>query len=114
MLTELDPEVIYVVGGLIDRKKIKGASMRRASTLGIRCARLPLMENLSSEQRASSNSLDALNVNSVFRILVEWCACRSWPEALTRALSAQQRGFGAWRGDESRDEGPSATLLQAF
>ena len=41
VLTELKPSEVYVIGGLVDRHKIHGASLRRASALGIRSARLP-------------------------------------------------------------------------
>lgn len=91
VLTHLDPSEVYVIGGLVDRRKIRGASHQRATALGIRCARLPLMEHLPPEMRGRSNALDALNLNSVFRLLVEWSKCRDWTVAMTKAFEGSQR-----------------------
>jgi len=92
----LSEDEIYVIGGLVDRRqRLDGASLARARAIGARACRLPLVEMLSPEQRARSDSLDQLNVNSVFRIIVEYAACRSWPEALRIGLGSSQRGYTA-------------------
>lgn len=90
----LTPTVTDVIGGLVDRHKIHGASYRRAEALGIRSARLPLLEHLPLEMRGKSNALDALNLNSVFRLLVEWSKSRDWTAAITTAFDGSQRQCG--------------------
>ena len=93
-LDTLREDEVYVIGGLIDRKdKACGASLERAAELGARARRLPILEALSVERRARSDSLDMLNVNAVFRILLEYARCRSWPEALHVSLESTQRGY---------------------
>ena len=41
----LDPAVVYVVGGIVDRNRHKGLTARLAAALGIRTARLPIRES---------------------------------------------------------------------
>ena len=89
---------MYVIGGLVDRRKIKGASYKRAAALGLRCARLPLLEYLPQEMRGRSNSLDALNLNSVFLTLVEWSKSRDWTAAIRTAFEKSQRHCGSAEG----------------
>ena len=51
VLNELDKDSVYVIGGLVDHNHHKGISLKRASELGLRTARLPLGENVSLKTR---------------------------------------------------------------
>jgi len=103
------PEDVYVIGGLIDRKsKCEGASLARAKAVGARAARLPIVEHLAAAQRLRSDSLDQLNVNAVFHILVECAARRDWPSAIAAGLAAGQRGYGEKRACPDGGEGEGA------
>lgn len=42
MLDELDPKKIYIVGGLVDRNRWKGITMKKALDQGIQTAKLPI------------------------------------------------------------------------
>lgn len=42
MLDELDPKKIYIVGGLVDRNRWKGITMKKAEDQKIQTARLPI------------------------------------------------------------------------
>uniref|UniRef100_A0A2P2IIL7 tRNA (guanine(9)-N(1))-methyltransferase n=1 Tax=Rhizophora mucronata TaxID=61149 RepID=A0A2P2IIL7_RHIMU len=42
VLDKLDPKEIYIVGGLVDRNRWKGITMRKAAEQGIRTAKLPI------------------------------------------------------------------------
>ena len=64
----------------------------------MRCRRLPLAEHLPRALRGQSQRLDSLNLTTVMRCLVEWCACRDWPTAIARALETSQRGCGGGSG----------------
>ena len=90
-LSVLSAEHVYVIGGLVDRHKKQRASLQRANALGIRSARLPLEAHMPHDMRGRSNALDALNLNSVFRLLVEWSKCRDWTSAIATAFDGSQR-----------------------
>lgn len=51
VLTELDQEAVYIIGGLVDHNHHKGLSLRRAEEKGLRTARLPLSEHISIKTR---------------------------------------------------------------
>ena len=91
VLGELRANEVYVIGGLVDKRLLHGASLRRAAALGVRCARLPLAEHLPASMRGRSNSLDGLNINCVFRLLVEWSRRRDWTAAIAAAFDGSQR-----------------------
>eukprot|EP00262_Sarcandra_glabra_P020748 TRINITY_DN8413_c0_g3_i3.p1 TRINITY_DN8413_c0_g3~~TRINITY_DN8413_c0_g3_i3.p1 ORF type:complete len:267 (+),score=43.98 TRINITY_DN8413_c0_g3_i3:31-801(+) len=42
ILDELDPKKIYIVGGLVDRNRWKGITMKKATEQGIQSAKLPI------------------------------------------------------------------------
>lgn len=42
VLEELDPKRIYIVGGLVDRNRWKGITMKKAKEQGIQTAKLPI------------------------------------------------------------------------
>ncbi len=42
VLEELDPKKIYIVGGLVDRNRWKGITMKKANEQGIQTAKLPI------------------------------------------------------------------------
>ena len=116
VLDVLRPSDVYVIGGLVDRTKRGAATCRRrAAALGLRCARLPLPEHLPKDMRDRSNALAALNLNSVFRVLVEWSKSRDWTSAITTAFEGSQRHYskgsihpnGYW-------DGPSTSSQHAY
>ena len=62
---------------------------------GVRSARLPLLEYLPPTMRGRSHALDALNLNAVFRLLVEWSQSRDWTSSIATALASQRHCCGA-------------------
>ena len=65
-LTSVEKGMVYVVGGLIDRNRHKGVCHRKAETLGIRTARLPI-KAMNIEMTATH----VLTVNQVVDMLVD-------------------------------------------
>ncbi|KAK4526642.1 hypothetical protein GAYE_SCF26G4558 [Galdieria yellowstonensis] len=78
---DLDSNKLYVIGGLVDRNRLKGAAQQRATSLGVRCAKLPL-ENFFKLQHGTS----ILSVLSVFQILLLKCNNYTWKEAFMKAV----------------------------
>lgn len=62
-----DAGVVFVVGGLVDRKVKRGRSLRRAQEAGLHSARLPLPEE------AVSGAGCPLNIDTVLSLLHLWC-----------------------------------------
>jgi len=42
ILEDLDPKKIYIIGGLVDRNRWKGITMKKAQEQGIQTAKLPI------------------------------------------------------------------------
>ena len=80
-LLALEPDVTYVVGGLVDRSVINRATAERAETAGARCVRLPLRE---FAPRPDVHPI--LSVHSVVAILASVHSGVSWEAALADEL----------------------------
>jgi len=85
VLTRLEADAVYIIGGLVDHNKHKGLTHERATRAGVRTARLPIDEHLQMHQRR------VLAVNHVFEILLHFGNCNDWTEAFMRAIP-QRRG----------------------
>lgn len=91
----LDNSKIYVIGGIVDRNRLKKAALNRADALGVATARLPIDEHLKVMK-----STRVLTCNHVFEILQQ---CRAngndWKKALLEVLP-KRKEFEA-REDEN-------------
>lgn len=106
VLEKMDPEKIYVIGGIVDKSrkkvralrglnpirvsirvdlsilvvKLQGATLNAATEAGITTVRLPIQENIPER-------LDhILNVNTVVDVLINFRELGDWPRALEIAL----------------------------
>lgn len=52
VLHELDPNAVYIIGGLVDHNHHKGLSLQRAEENGLKTARLPLSEHIEMKTRS--------------------------------------------------------------
>ena len=82
-LTSLDPQCVYVVGGLVDSNVQKQTSLEKARANGARAVRLPLAEHA---PLAASKRLP-LTLTSVLEILAAVNNGTSWPAALHAAVA---------------------------
>lgn len=85
LLTSLDADKVYVIGGLVDHNRYKGLTHQQAEAAGVRTARLPIDEHMQMSQRR------VLAVNHVFEILLQYTQHGDWGAALANALP-QRRG----------------------
>jgi tRNA (guanine9-N1)-methyltransferase len=80
-LEHLDDSKIYVIGGIVDRNRLKRAAISRAESLGVANARLPIAEYLNLV------TTKVLTTNHVFEILVKYRQLgNKWKEAMLEVL----------------------------
>lgn len=80
-LQDLDDEKIYVIGGIVDRNRLKRATITRAEQLGIATAKLPITDHL------QLFSTKVLTCNHVFDILLKYRDCgKDWKKAMLEVL----------------------------
>mmetsp|Transcript_15289 Transcript_15289/g.35440 ORF Transcript_15289/g.35440 Transcript_15289/m.35440 type:complete len:310 (-) Transcript_15289:3091-4020(-) len=65
-LEKLEDDKIYIIGGIVDRNRLKRAAINKAETYGIQTAKLPISDHL------NMFSTKVLTCNHVFDILLKW------------------------------------------
>ena len=81
-ITTLDTDKVYVIGGIVDRNRLKRAAIDRAEVLGVQTAKLPLDEHLKKMPATR-----VLTCNHVFDILLKWKEHNGdWGRALQEVL----------------------------
>ncbi|KAL3801631.1 hypothetical protein HJC23_013136 [Cyclotella cryptica] len=96
ILTTLDNDTTYVIGGIVDRNRLKRAAIDRAESLNISTARLPLDEHLDFK-----GSTRILTCNHVFEILLKYRenGYKDWRAAILSVLpgrkEVQEKNGGA-------------------
>jgi len=78
-------ENILVIGGIVDRNRYKNATVKKAETVGMRVAQLPIGELMKMK------SSKVLAVNHVFEILTEFFDHRDWPKAFTKVIPDRKK-----------------------
>uniref|UniRef100_A0A0K0G0G7 tRNA (guanine(9)-N(1))-methyltransferase n=1 Tax=Strongyloides venezuelensis TaxID=75913 RepID=A0A0K0G0G7_STRVS len=66
-LLELDPGTVYVIGGLVDESGVGSKSLEKASSLSLKCQRLPIREVMERAPKGTFNEM--LSINLVIEIL---------------------------------------------
>ena len=85
-ITTLDTEKVYVIGGIVDRNRLKRAAIDRAELLGVQTAKLPLDEHLKKMPATR-----VLTCNHVFDILLKWKEHDGdWGKALQEVLPTRK------------------------
>ena len=94
-LTTWDRSAVYIIGGIVDRNRLKGATYTKAQAQGIATARFPLQEYV------TLGSTHVLAVNHVFDILLEFQRTNDWRTAFGAVLP--QRKSPSWKppGEET-------------
>mmetsp|Transcript_33064 Transcript_33064/g.54606 ORF Transcript_33064/g.54606 Transcript_33064/m.54606 type:complete len:344 (-) Transcript_33064:206-1237(-) len=98
VLEDLDDSKIYVIGGIVDRNRLKNVAFQRAKNLNIATAKLPLDEHLKT-----MDTTRVLTCNHVFDILLKYREHgKDWKTALMEVLP--QRKGAKLAGDDGEEE----------
>ncbi|XVE87657.1 hypothetical protein DITRI_Ditri19aG0005500 [Diplodiscus trichospermus] len=85
VLYELDPTKVYIVGGLVDRNRWKGITMKKAEEQGIHTAKLPIGSYM------KMYSSQVLTVNQVIEILLKFMETKDWKAAFFQVIPQRKR-----------------------
>ncbi|KDR15159.1 tRNA methyltransferase 10 homolog A isoform X1 [Zootermopsis nevadensis] len=80
VISSLEADKVYVIGGLVDHNSYKGLCHQIAEEKGIRHGQLPIGEFLEMKTRK------VLTIDHVFEIILEVTRGKSWKEALLNVL----------------------------
>lgn len=98
VVTSLDEECVYVIGGLVDHNLHKGLCLRKAKEQGLRHARLPIEEFVKMKTRK------VLTIDQVFRIILGVAHRKSWKDAFLDVIPARKGAVGREEEEEEQDE----------
>lgn len=85
VLNELDPKAIYIIGGLVDRNRWKGITMKKAEEQGIQTAKLPIGDYL------KMSSSQVLTVNQVVEIILKFLEAKDWKDSFFQVIPQRKR-----------------------
>lgn len=98
VLDDLDPKKIYIIGGLVDRNRWKGITMKKANDQGVATAKLPIGSFL------KMSSSQVLTVNQVVEILLKFVETRDWKSSFFQVIPQRKR-CEAEAAEEEEDAG---------
>ncbi|KAL2524136.1 tRNA (guanine-N1-)-methyltrnsferase [Abeliophyllum distichum] len=99
VLNELDPKAIYIIGGLVDRNRWKGITMRKAEEQGIQTAKLPIGDYL------KMSSSQVLTVNQVVEIILKFLEAKDWKDSFFQVIPQRKRCEDGSRDCDGEIEG---------
>ncbi|KAL3323347.1 hypothetical protein AABB24_037800 [Solanum stoloniferum] len=95
----LDPKHIYIIGGLVDRNRWKGLTMKKAEDQGIQTAKLPIGTYL------KMSSSQVLTVNQVVEILLKYLETGDWKTSFFEVIPQRKRCEGDNDIEQDEDTG---------
>jgi tRNA (guanine9-N1)-methyltransferase len=103
ILEDLNSSEAYIVGGIVDRNRLKGVTYEKAKQQGIRTAKLPIKENI------SLSATHVLTINHVIEILLKFQETKDWKQTLEEVIPKRKESKG---GNEPEDKNQSSTVEQ--
>ena len=115
VLREIEPDTVYVIGGIVDHNRLKGLTHREATARGVRTARLPLAETVDMASRK------VLTINHCYEVLLAYANIRAlqqrraaagaqplspmqcWARAVTAVLPARKGAHSKDEDDEDEE-----------
>ncbi|CDR96520.1 tRNA (guanine-N1)-methyltransferase family protein, putative [Babesia bigemina] len=80
VLDDISQEGIYVIGGIVDRNRLKGIALSRARYIGATCKRLPIKEHVQLTQS------HVLSITACVSIILNYTANKNWTKALVESI----------------------------
>ncbi len=109
VIDELDPNTIYIVGGIVDKNRHKGLCLEEAVKYQISHARLPIQEHIDMSTRkvlTINQGFDSQALILVVSILAEFVNSRDWKETFLKTIPSR-KGVAALASPEILSETPS-------
>ena len=97
-LTTLSHDCAYIIGGIVDRNRLRNITYQKAVALGIRTAKLPIRENIDLK------STHVLTVNHVFEILLNFQEENDWKKAIEKVIPPRKEA-NRKEEDEEKNSG---------
>ncbi|XP_042643878.1 tRNA methyltransferase 10 homolog B [Tyto alba] len=88
VLEDIEPNKVYVLGGLVDESIHKKLTLQRAQEQSLQTARLPIREYMVKTVNTKNYHSETLAINQVFDVLSTYYETRSWPAALKAGVSS--------------------------
>ncbi|BAT87580.1 uncharacterized protein HKW66_Vig0070310 [Vigna angularis] len=85
VLEELDLKKFYIIGGLVDRNRWKGITLKKAQEQGIQTAKLPIGNFM------KMSSSQVLTVNQVVEILLKFLETKDWKTSFFAVIPQRKR-----------------------
>ncbi|XP_051128711.1 tRNA (guanine(9)-N1)-methyltransferase-like [Andrographis paniculata] len=104
VLDELDPKSIYIIGGLVDRNRWKGITMKKAEEQGIKTAKLPI----GAYMKMSSSQV--LTVNQVIDVLLKFLETKDWKNSFFQVIPQRKRCESS--SEDNQEEGETKETEQ--
>ncbi|KAK1444975.1 tRNA methyltransferase TRM10-type domain containing protein [Babesia gibsoni] len=80
VLEDISDSGIYVIGGIVDRNRLKGISLSRSKQIGASCKRLPIKEHVKLSQS------HVLSITACVSIFLNYTLNRDWHKALVESI----------------------------
>jgi tRNA (guanine9-N1)-methyltransferase len=100
VLDRLKPNSTYIIGGLVDKNRHKGLCYKRATSRGIKTAKLPIGEFLQMKSR------QVLVTNHVLEIMLKWLEFGDWGKAFMEVLPKRKEAALKGEPGQEKDEAP--------
>ncbi|XP_074935375.1 tRNA methyltransferase 10 homolog B [Phalacrocorax aristotelis] len=88
VLEDIDPNKVYILGGLVDESIHKKLTLQRAQEQSLQTARLPIREYMVKNVNTKNYHSETLAINQVFDVLSTYYDTQSWPAALKAGVSS--------------------------
>eukprot|EP01069_Polyplicarium_translucidae_P012974 Polyplicarium_translucidae@DN690_c0_g1_i1.p1 len=85
VLTDMEADTAFVLGGVVDRNRHKGLTLHKARKLGLETSRLPIREVLAEHGQKLAASV-VLTVNQIHAILLRFAESVDWYAAIISVL----------------------------